>query len=325
MSIDPKTRCADEALHRLKPLREEATVQKALSNIKRLKSSHAVSSGRESHDTVLSGSDQELRSLFFSKGLSIRLVKATEHFLVLTAPRLKRVPSPPSGYAFKGGAARLALLAASGMELGSKAPRDQDLVRVGRIRDLIDEQVAKRRMAEDEKLGHGVELLTCFREHLSKRDITINEVLLFPEKLICSRTAFADSLRRELRPSAHLYEQDPSSQLLITAKLLRLKAEFQLHGEEFSVSTLPDAGELSPFALFLHLSRSLETSSRLAEQYLKACRDAELLPAALDGRAKLSDVLDWGEREHRSVLRKFSNLKRKKQERSSRARLGRLR
>lgn len=198
---------------------------------------------------------------------------------------------PPVGYGYKGGAARLALQAALGLPTHIRQPRDFDLVRVSSHSDTIDTLIAKRVSPEDAQYGFGVECIRDFQQYLNTRDITLNEAIIFQERVIASYRAVDDMKSRIIRITAFGLSQDLASQNRIAAKMLRLAAEAQYFQQSPYALVLPSLSSLSLFSFLLHLERTLTERKRLAELFIQLCKQHGYTPQELEGVETLQHVV----------------------------------
>ena len=211
--------------------------------------------------------------------------------VILTVQRLKDIASPPIGYGYKGGAARLALQAALGLPTHGRRPRDLDLIRVSSHSDTIDTLVASKVSPDDAQYGFGVECITNFQHYLNTRDITLNEVIVFQERVIASYQAINDMKDGTLRVTAFGLTQDLESQNRIAAKMLRLEAEAQYFRQPSYTLILPPLSTLSLFSFLLHLERTLTEKQRLAELFIQLCSQHGCTPQELEGACTLQHVV----------------------------------
>lgn len=211
--------------------------------------------------------------------------------IILIVQRLKDIVSPPIGYGYKGGAARLALQAALGLPTYGRRPRDLDLVRVSSHSDTIDTLVTAKISPEDARHGFGVECITNFQQYLNTRDITLNEVIVFQERVIASYQAINDMKDGTLRVTAFGLTQDLESQNRIVAKMLRLEAEAQYFRQPSYTLVLPPLSSISLFSFLIHLERTLTKKPRLAELFIQLCSQHGYIPQELEGANTLQRVV----------------------------------
>jgi len=214
---------------------------------------------------------EQLQIALFRTSHEVEVINWDSNKVIIKAPRLSKLPKLPSGYAFKGGASRLALLAALGKNTKNRVPRDLDIFRVGSEANQDDLKVAKQFMPDDYKHGSGVELVADYEQYLKTRDLTINQVALIEDQLICSYAAIEDTLNYILRPTAHVTDIDGHAQGKITMKTLRMKAESLLEGQSAILSEEKHNPRVTMFDIALHLERSLTRGTRAAQYYISEC------------------------------------------------------
>ncbi|MCB0328822.1 MAG: hypothetical protein KDD70_04140 [Bdellovibrionales bacterium] len=221
---------------------------------------------------------EERRKRLFHDFPHARIRRVYDWGVLLESVPLKRVSEPPTGYGYKGGAARLALTHALGIEESYRAARDIDLIRITASVDAIDRAVAQKFMEEDVKHGNGVEGVRDFQEYLVTRDITVNEVLYLQDRVIASYDAIQDCKNRALRPTRFALTQEQDSRNRISAKIIRFAAEAILAGNPPSSVTLASDEPLTQFNFLLQLDRALSGGGRLAETYFREVASRGLLP-----------------------------------------------
>ena len=214
---------------------------------------------------------EQLRIALFKKDHNVEIISWDENTVTLKAPKLSKLPRLPLNYAYKGGASRLALLAALGKNTKNRVPRDLDIFRVGKEATAEDSKVAKQFMPDDFKHGSGVELVSDYENYLRTRDLTINQVALVEDKIICSYSAIEDSMNYILRPTPHVTDSNGLAQGKITMKTLRMRAESLLEGDIAVLSEERHNPRVSMFDIALHLERSLTRGTRAAQYYISEC------------------------------------------------------
>ncbi|MCO6430443.1 MAG: hypothetical protein J5J00_06230 [Deltaproteobacteria bacterium] len=185
--------------------------------------------------------------------------------------KLSNIPRLPDDYAFKGGAARMALSAVLGIEIDKRRPRDLDIFRVGAKANSMDSQLAKRYMPEDFSNGHGIELVPTLRSYLHTRDLTINQVALINGRVVCTFAAIEDTLNRTLRPTDYIRKAGDDIQGKISMKMLRMIAEARLDGTRLKLAETRKNPHVTPFDVALHLERIMRRGTRAAQYYIEEC------------------------------------------------------
>jgi len=195
----------------------------------------------------------------------------------------KSLPTLPTGYFFKGGAARLAL----GVALGTHAPlpRDIDVVRFGRGWNETDTHISKTVMPLDFERGFGVEVCTDIGRYLATRDLSVNEVLAGQGMVIASPIAVLDTLGGLLRPCKYRpgsIRRPPSLGSGTVVKMLRLRAEGVVDGYPWSLVGIPADQVIEPFDVAVQLDKAFARSPRVAEVFIEQCVTVGIFPPAVD-------------------------------------------
>ncbi len=202
----------------------------------------------------------------------------------------------PSGYGYKGGAARALLNRALGID-EKAVPRDIDIVRFyeenkDRTRD---DELAKEFMPDDYELGDGVEVIHDNDSYFATRDYTMNEILATDNVIYCTKQALYDTVRGIIRVTD--YEREafhgvPGSKML--AKAIRLQAKGVLDREYH----LPKEDEvriaetfISPFWLAVQLDRAAEIGQDTAADYLQRLILHKQVPDTIASTEELADYL----------------------------------
>ncbi len=235
----------------------------------------ALSDERE--QGVLLRTVKDIRLFLYHVNPNAHVHHIGEKHVTFDRVELKRVPPPPHGYAYKGGAARLAVLELLGHPVGNQSARDLDLVRIGTQETSRDKVVGQEYMPEDFQHGYGVELTPSICRYLSTRDFTINETLYYTDRIVASRAAIQDMYNGCIRPTPHVLHKRNQLPGNIVTKMLRFQAEAKLEGRSVRVVGIPADQKVSPFDIALHLDRALGRSPRLAKQYLTHCIEYGLL------------------------------------------------
>jgi hypothetical protein len=185
---------------------------------------------------------------------------------------------PPQPYGVKGGAARCLLLELLGVR--SPSPRDVDVIRKGSHPLTTDDKIAKQYMPDDYRFGCKVELFTDLDRYLSSRDLTINEVIYLNGTLKFSPFALLDSITRTIRPSRYrtgTLSRAPQLSGRVFLKMIRLRAEFLCHNENWQVVGIPDDVEFTESDLAIQIEKALQRGPDVAESFLEHLVEAEFL------------------------------------------------
>jgi len=247
----------------------------------RFKALKTILLGREQYLNASECGIASKRKFFFQHFPEARVRSIHPWGVTLEAPTMKHLPLPPAGYGYKGGAARLALQTALGLPHHRQRIRDLDLIRVTLRVDSIDNSMAKKLSPDDARYGFGVECISDFQQYLTSRDLTINEGIVFQDRVIASHQAISDTKERILRMTQYAKSQNQESQNRIIAKMLRLSAEAVYYGEDSYSLDLPPTSELSLFAFLLHLERTLNEKKKLSELFIGAVSERGILPKEL--------------------------------------------
>lgn len=181
------------------------------------------------------------------------------------------LPELPDGYAFIGGAARAVLGRVIGLGYGME-PRDLDIVRITND-SALDTEIAQRYMPDDYAHGHGVRQIR--EDYFDSRDLTMNEVLYYQDKLFLTKDCLLDTVRGIIRFSDFERKEswDEGKPYWINdkllAKALRFAAELTERGLEVEVEEDPYKFEyINDFHMALHLDRALERGYSTAQAYV---------------------------------------------------------
>ena len=231
-----------------------------------------------------------------------------EHHITFDRVRLKRVPMPPPGYAYTGGAARLALQELLERPVENHTARDLDLVRIGNEETERDKAISEKFMPDDFQHGYGVELSPSLCRYLNTRDITMNETLYFADRIVASRAAIQDTYNGYIRPTMHVVRADGMIPGNIVCKMLRFQAEATLEGRKVRVVGIPADQTVAPFDIALHLDRALGRSSRLAKKYLSNCVEYGFLCAKKSCRGDIAETMNLLRKLSGSSLKQFPSF-----------------
>jgi hypothetical protein len=198
------------------------------------------------------------------------------------SPALSFRPQDHPDLAFVGGAARAGLAVALGLE--PTAPRDIDVIRV----------------SPGESLPAGWEetrdTWTDLEGYMARRDLTINEVLLWHEtgadggrlQVYATREAICDTLNGVIAPSLFEHE-DGEVRSRLAARAIRFAAKEQFAGRPVALQLPPIIGdELWTFDLALQFERSVEAGCEA--EYMSLCRPYADIP---DSVHSPRDMLAW--------------------------------
>lgn len=192
----------------------------------------------------------------------------------------------PDGYAYKGGAARVLLERALGLDY-TNTPRDLDIIRtdVHEPYEGADDEVSKTFMPEDFEHGHGVEVITDVQNYLASRDFTINEVMATDTEIFVTRQGLLDTARHIIRITEYEREADdndgvPHQKQL--AKAVRMYTEAIVrYGEADRIGVddwVYERGFIHPFYLALHLDKAYSRSSKIADAFVEELIRLEQIP-----------------------------------------------
>jgi hypothetical protein len=201
----------------------------------------------------------------------------------------------PQNYALKGGAARVTLEKALGINTNALA-RDIDICYIGSAEEEdieLSKSLAESYADEDLQNGHGVETLE--ENYFQSRDFTINEVLVVNNVILLSKQALLDTLRSIIRFSefekTNFYyqenyneEKEVSVRFVnnkLASKALRLISEKE--GFDFIDSDFFDHKSINDFHMALHLDRAMEIGPEVADRFVQKLKDYRQIPADING------------------------------------------
>jgi hypothetical protein len=190
----------------------------------------------------------------------------------------------PAPYGVKGGAAREIVAQVMGLR-AARPSRDIDLVRRGHHAVKDDEAVARIWMGRDYLLGARVELVRSVDRHLSSRDLTVNEVVVFQDRGHASLLGVLDAVGQVLRPSRYrggTLHRQPSLHGQSLLKMVRLFAEGASGGEFWRIVGIPEEVSFSDFDLALHLNKAFQRGHEVAELFLVTCEQLGLIPSSIE-------------------------------------------
>lgn len=179
----------------------------------------------------------------------------------------------PSGYGYKGGAARALFLRTLEID-PNYVPRDIDVIRLAWLNDSceLDDQAAQENMPDDFAYGAGIEVVNDRDEYLTSRDLRLNEILATDDRITFTRGALLDTIRHIIRPTS--FEQGGYGEIgpKMLAKILRFNSEFIHRYDQAGIEEVQDwqfeDGFISPFWLALQLDRAYEVSGNVAQRYV---------------------------------------------------------
>jgi hypothetical protein len=143
---------------------------------------------------------------------------------------------------FKGGVARLALQIYINKENANDYIRDADYVYIGKYNNLDNLTRDLAKDLENYNINwvaflHEVEHIDTFKEYFTTRDLTMNEVLLRPDKLIFTRRAYKDIVDKQINPKAlKIYTRLSPRLLLFACRYnFNIKDNIQLEFDDFNI------------------------------------------------------------------------------------------
>lgn len=157
---------------------------------------------------------------------------------------------------FKGGVARLALITYIENKNINEPIRDIDLV-------YINENINNYFNFRDSDIEkyYDVEYIENFDKYFKSRDITLNEVLLRPDKLICTRRAYRDVLNYSINPKSN----DISSRMF--SRMLLFAARYN-----YNISkNIEMTNNIYPFDFLVCLLKAYELG--IESDYFYICKD----------------------------------------------------
>jgi hypothetical protein len=251
----------------------------------------------QARDSVID--DHELRETLENFGVileKLSLVKTIELFIngrYEGEQQIWRIPVRdhfhadrlPTGYGYKGGAARALLARALGNDVIS--PRDIDIVRFREeSQPGMDNMLAEKYMPDDAATGHGVEHIENIDEYFRTRDLSINEVLATDTEIVATKQCILDTLRRIIRITPWERHQQKDNNYILSpkmlSKILRFYAESIYRYDEAHFADV-DEWEfeehfISPFWMALQLDRAYERGHQVAEHYVEQLKKFGRLP-----------------------------------------------
>ena len=234
-----------------------------------------------------------------------------KQFEVLTIPReISReydLPKLPEGVAIMGGTARSV---ARQVVAGDMEPvRDLDLVYIPELSDSDDklsdaelDDLSKEYMPDDYMYGRGIQTEELENYFLT-RDFTMNQCLIYQDKLMLTRAAYDDLQENIIRPS---YDTQPNAETPISERLflkaLMMKAILAAAGvsatlEEFGMGQINEEmaervreGEdlrLGAPNIAPALNRAMSQGAEVTQEFVKALVESGVVPDYYQGRPLL--------------------------------------
>lgn len=234
-----------------------------------------------------------------------------KQFEVLTIPReiLEEydLPELPESLAIMGGTARSV---ARQVVAGDMEPvRDLDLVYIPELSDSDDklsdaelDDLSKEYMPDDYMYGRGIQTEELENYFLT-RDFTMNQCLIYQDKLMLTRAAYDDLQENIIRPS---YDTQPNAETPISERLflkaLMMKAILAAAGvsatlEEFGMGQIDEEmaervreGEdlrLGAPNIAPALNRAMSQGAEVTQEFVKALVESGVVPDYYQGRPLL--------------------------------------
>jgi len=127
--------------------------------------------------------------------------------------------------------------------------------------------------------------------YFSSRDLTLNEVLVMGDKVICTVQCLEDIINGILAPTQHIRGSSGKVDSMVFVKMLRFAAIAEVEGAPVKIERVGEVPEVSDFNLALHLNRALSRGSRVAEIFLKLCVEWGVLSLAGAKKLSVGDVV----------------------------------
>jgi 16S rRNA C967 or C1407 C5-methylase (RsmB/RsmF family) len=235
--------------------------------------------------------DQEVVDLLREYGITTEIKEQPQGYYELATTNhfdAKKKKPLPTGYAFKGGAARALLVRSLGIDPFAQ-PRDLDIVRLSEEEPYpgADDEIAQSFMPDDYKYGTRIEQLDDLAAYFNTRDLTLNEVLATDEKIWVTKQGLLDTIRRIIRPTEYEFNKDDYQQL--NDKMLSKIVSFYAQSiERYDEATITADVEyqferhfISPFWLALQLDRAYEKNPRVAEEFVQELKRKNQIPPGI--------------------------------------------
>ncbi len=213
-----------------------------------------------------------VREILFEHNPALAIVRFDGETLRLKARFPYHLPRLPDGYHFKGGAARLALAYCLALTPAGMRPRDLDIVRFGEGRRNLDDLIARRFMPEDFRHGHGVEVCASIDTYMQTRDLTVNEVVLCGEEIVCSRQAVMDMVRHILRPSRSALSNGVLHPMT-ALKMIRLYACAKARGQTLRLVDFPNSLSVQKARYLTQLKRARAEGDIAENIFISECEN----------------------------------------------------
>ena len=193
----------------------------------------------------------------------------------------------PDGYGYKGGAARVLLERALGIDVSGQ-PRDLDVIRLSwrKPEKDLDVQVGYEFMPDDMETGNGVEVIGDEWEYFDSRDLTLNQVWANDTEIRLTEACLLDTVRHILRPTEYERRQKVSKHdgaevgNKMMAKMIRLYVDLV---EQYGYAELigldvwmVESSFISPFWLAVNLDRAFENGT--ADQFFSEIKRLRQVP-----------------------------------------------
>lgn len=216
-------------------------------------------------------------------------------------------PELPNDYAFKGGVARKALARVLNLHAETGHVRDMDVLHFGSKPDPeTDKTICMSIMIDDfvasGKLKENIELLKSEKKYFQSRDLTVNQVVLIGERLICTAQCIADTIGNTVRPTLTHLGKNGRADWIIAAKAVRFDLFGRSEGRnmrlmQFKTPNVAKGNSRYAYhanrAIVVHLFRCLESSVELGVQFADEVRKRGWMNVKLsDDKSKLRRTIE---------------------------------
>jgi len=248
---------------------------------------HELQTNLEKRESAIT--DQEVVNVLKEYGIKTEVHEHPDGYYELTTANHfdnQNKKPLPSGYAYKGGAARALFLRSLGIDIFAE-PRDLDIVRLSEteLYEGADDEFAQSFMPDDYTHGTRVEKINDIKEYFETRDLTLNEVLATDEKIWVTKQGLLDSIRRIIRPTEYELNKEEYLNDKMLSKILSFYAQ---NIERYAEATIAEGVEyqfekhfISPFWLALQLDRAYEKSSYAAEEFVQELKRRNQIPSTI--------------------------------------------